>query len=92
MTPAEIIHQISVISYDAVQEAQKEKNPRPGFTSLYKDGWSPEAMAHIAHLRAFIEIRRHIFGQAMRKKWKANNNYFNTYARDIGQIVKTWKK
>ena len=60
MDPAEIIHHLSKLNYDAVQEAQPDKKHRPGFQSPYKDGWSPEAMAHMAHLRALVEIQRHI--------------------------------
>ena len=62
MDPAEIIHHLSKLSYEAVQEAQPDKKHRPGFRSPYKDGWSPEAIAHQAHLRALIKIRRHVFG------------------------------
>ena len=47
---AETIHHLSKLSFDAVQEAQPDKKHRPGFRSLYKDGWSPKAIAHIAHL------------------------------------------
>ena len=62
MDPAEIIHHLSKLSYEAVQEAQPDKKNRPGFRSPYKDCWSPEAIAHQAHLIAPIEIRRHVFG------------------------------
>ena len=59
---------------------------RPAFRSLYKDGWSPEAMVHVAHLRAIIDIRQPIFGQVRRKKWIVNNNKkYNTYGYDIRQ-------
>ena len=46
MDPADTIHHLSKLSYDAVQQAQPDKKHRPGFRSTYKDGWSPEAMAH----------------------------------------------
>ena len=71
------------MSYDAVQEAHLDKTHRPGFRLPYKDGYSPEAMAHIARLGALIEIRRHIFGQAKRKKWITHNNQYNTFDDDI---------
>ena len=88
MDPAEIIHHLSKLSYDAVQEAQPDKKHRPGFRSPYKDGWSPEAIAHQAHLRALIEIRRHVFGYHKRRKWTSNSKYFNS---DIKRIVKAWR-
>ena len=62
MGSAEIIHHLSKLSYDAVQEAQPEKNYIIGFKSPYKDVSSPEAIAHKAYIRALIEIRRHVFG------------------------------
>ena len=71
--PAEIIHHLSKLSYQAVQEAQSDKKHRPGFRSPYKDGWSPEAIAHMSHLRALVEIRRDIIGFQKRRKWKANS-------------------
>ena len=77
------------MSYEAVQEAQPDKKHRPGFLSPYKDGWSPEAMAHMAHLRALIEIRRHINGFQKKRKRKGNNTQ---YSADVQGIVKKWKQ
>ena len=86
---AEIIHHLSKLSYDAAQEAQLDKKHRPEFRLPYKDGWSPEAMAHIAHLRSLIEIRRHINGFQKRRKWKANTTQLSA---DIKRMVKKWKQ
>ena len=69
LDPVETIHHISKLSYDAVQEAQPDKIHRPGFRSPYKDDWSPEAIAHQPHIKALIEIRRHVFG-----KYKMHGN------------------
>ena len=88
MDPAEIIHHLSKLSYDAVRVAQLYMKHRPRFRSPYKDGWSPEAMAHMAHLRALVEIRRHIHG-FQKRKWKANSTQ---YSADIKTIVKKWKQ
>ena len=46
----------------------------------------PEAIAHQAHLRVLIEIRRLVFGYHKRRKWTANSRYFR---HDINQIEKT---
>ena len=73
MDPAEIIHHLSKLKYDAVQEAQPDKKHRPGFRSPFKDDWSLEAMANMAHLRALVKIRRHINGFLKRTKWKKNS-------------------
>ena len=88
MEPAEIIHHLSTLSEDAVQEAQPDKKHRPGFRLPYKDGWSPEAIVHKAHLRALIEIRRHVSGYHKRRKWTANSRHFS---HDINRIMKTWR-
>ena len=88
MDPAEIIHHLSKLSYDAIQEAQPDKTHMSGFRSPYKDGWSPEAMVHMAHLRALFEIRRHINGFQKRRKWKANGTQCSA---DTKRIVKKWK-
>ena len=82
-------HSTSIrLSYEAVQEAQLDKKHRPGFKSRYKDGWSPEAIAHKAHLKAIIEIRIKVFGYHKRLKWTANSRQF---CYDITQIVKAWR-
>ena len=86
MGPAEIIHHLSKPDYDAVEEAQPYKKHRPGFRSPYKDGWSPKAIAHKAHLKALIEIRRHVFGYHKRRKWTTNSRHFSP---DINRIAKT---
>ena len=88
MEPVEIIRHLSKLSYDAVQEAQPDKKHRPGFRSPYKDGWSPEAIAYKIHLRALIEIRRHVFGYHKRRKWTTNNRH---YSHDIRRIVTVWR-
>ena len=85
MDPAEIIHRLSKLSYDAVQERQPGK---PGFRPPYKDGWSPEAIAHQAHLRALIEIRRQVSRYHKRRMWTSNSRYFSS---EINQIMKTWR-
>ena len=54
---------MSKMSCDAVQEVQPDKIHWPGFRSPYKDDRSSETMAHIAHLRRLIEIKRPIFGK-----------------------------
>ena len=38
MGPEAIIHHLSKLSNDTVQEAQPDKSHRPGFISPYKDG------------------------------------------------------
>ena len=45
-------------------------------------------MAHMAHLRALVEIRRKING-FQKKKWEANSTQ---YSEDIKRIVKEWKQ
>ena len=61
------------MTYDAVQGAQPDKTHKTGSRSPYKDGWSPGAMAHKAHLYVLIEIRRQIFEPDNRLKWTANS-------------------
>ena len=88
MDPAETIHHLFKLSYDAVQEAQTDDDHRPGFRSPYNDGWSPEAIAHKAHLIALIEIRRFVFGYHKPRKWTSDSRHFSG---DVKRIVKTWR-
>ena len=89
MDQAKIIHLLSKMSYDAVQEAQPVKKHRPGFRSLFKYGWCPDAMAQMAHLRALFEIRRQINGYHKRRKWRSNSSQFSAAIR---RVVKKWKQ
>ena len=65
--PAETIHHLLKLSYDAFQEAQPDKKHRPGFRSPYKDGWSLEAISNQAHRRALIGFIRPVFGYQKQK-------------------------
>ena len=84
MDHAIIIHHLSKLSYDAAQEAQTR------FRSPYKHGWSPEAMAHLAHLRALTEIRRQING--FQKKEIKGKQHIIVISAEIKRIVKKWKQ
>ena len=84
MDPAAIVHHMSNLGYDAVQEAKPDKKHRSGFRLPYKDGWSPEAMAHMEHPRVLIKIRRYING-LQKMNWKANSTQ---YSAGIKRIVK----
>ena len=62
--------------------AQPDKKPRPGFRSPCKDGWSPEA---IAHIKALIEIQRLVNGIQKVGKHQKDSNEVETGTNGQGK-------